>query len=382
MMNQVDESDFVLVVCTEKYNLRYRNREAQGQGRGVTWEGGLIIAELYEGQGINKKFIPVLLSPEGEKHIPRSLQPYTIYRLFNSEDYDVEKPGDYQSLYRHLTKQPAYSLPQLGKPQRLPSLNTSSSGEEKNGQQKQVEQPLPVAESSNKLEPLYSQSESSTAPPSQDTCTLTSSVLEMDSRALQQNLTNIQGQGTLEQCREVITQTSQWLLQHPNESFVRNQLLKLVQTKAERDQQLQIIDQTTCWLLENLEASNSFTLTEYLKLVTSQGTLEQGQSAVSLTLRWFAQQNDPFVRSHCLKLAKDKATSETAQELLNQTYSWLSENLEGCDSYVMTEYLRLVIERGNAEQRQQAKEQAAISLEKEDNPYVRTQYLKLLKITG
>ena len=29
MMNQVDESDFVLVVCTEKYNLRYRNRHLQ-----------------------------------------------------------------------------------------------------------------------------------------------------------------------------------------------------------------------------------------------------------------------------------------------------------------------------------------------------------------
>ena len=86
------------------------------------------------------------------------------------------------------------------------------------------------------------------------------------------------------------------------------------------------------------------------------------------------------MRRNCLILAKDKATSETAQALLNQTYSWLSENLEGCDSYIMAAYLRLAIERGNIEQQQKAKEQAAIWLERTDDSFVRTQYLKLLKI--
>ncbi|MBD2071804.1 hypothetical protein H6F93_30510 [Leptolyngbya sp. FACHB-671] len=219
---------------------------------------------------------------------------------------------------------------------------------------------------------------------SQDTCSSTSSVSGMDSGTVKKNLDNLQKQGTSEECREVITQTSQWLLQYPNESYVRNSLLKLVQSKATLDQQRQIIDQTTLWLSDNLEANNSFTLTEYLKLVISQGTLEQGQSAVSLTLKWLeqVQQDAPYVRRNCLKLAKDKATFETAQELLNQTYSWLSENLEGCDSYVMTAYLQLAIERGNAEQQQKAKEQAEIWLERADDSYVRAQYLKLLKIIG
>ena len=206
----------------------------------------------------------------------------------------------------------------------------------------------------------------------------------MDSGTVQKNLDNLQNQGTSEECREVITQTSQWLLQHPNESYVRNSLLKLVQSKATVDQQGQIIDQTTLWLLANLEASNSYTLTEYLKLVISHGTSEQGQSAVSLTLKWLeqVQQNDSYVRRNCLILAKDKATPETAQALLNQTNSWLSENLEGCDSYIMTAYLRLTIERGNIEQQQNAKEQAAIWLERSDDSYVRAQYLKLLKNIG
>ncbi|NJO40232.1 MAG: TIR domain-containing protein [Cyanobacteria bacterium RU_5_0] len=126
MMNQIDESDFVLIVCTEKYNLRYRNKAEQGQGRGVTWEGGLIIAELYDGQGINDKYIPVLLSPDGEKYIPRSLQAYTVYRLFD-EQYDAKIPGEFQNLYRHLSKQPEYEEPKLGKRIILPPIQPAPS---------------------------------------------------------------------------------------------------------------------------------------------------------------------------------------------------------------------------------------------------------------
>lgn len=127
MMEQIEDSDFVLVVCTEKYKLRYRSKEERGQGRGATWEGGLIIAELYSGQGVNDKFIPVLLSSEGEEYIPRSLQAYTIYRLLSSNSYDPNEQGEYQNLYRHLTKQPAYLTPQLGEPQILPPINGASS---------------------------------------------------------------------------------------------------------------------------------------------------------------------------------------------------------------------------------------------------------------
>ena len=119
MMERIEESDFVLVVCTEKYNLRYQNKEERGQGRGVTWEGGLIIAKLYDGQGINDKFIPILLSPEGEDYIPQSLRAYTIYRPWNNDNWDINKQGDYQNLYRHLTQQPAYVPALLGEPQIL-----------------------------------------------------------------------------------------------------------------------------------------------------------------------------------------------------------------------------------------------------------------------
>lgn len=257
--------------------------------------------------------------------------------------------GGYKELYRLLTCQPSAVANELG--------------------------------SLKKLGPILRSSTLLTALPSQNTESSTSSRLKIDSGTLHKDLVSLQNQGTVEECRVAIAQTSQWLLQYPSESYVRNQLLKLVQSKATIHQKCQIIEQTTLWLLENIKTSNSYTLTEYLKLVTAQGSLEQGQSAVSLTLNWLekVQQNDAYVRRNCLILAKDKAASETAQALLIQTYSWLSQNLEACDSYVMTAYLRLAIDRGNIEQQQQAKEQAATWLDSADDSYVRTQYLKLLK---
>jgi hypothetical protein len=358
MLDQIDESDFVLIICSERHYQRYRGKEEVNKGLGVTWESTLIMGKIYDNQGKNGKFYPVFLTPPDRRIIPDGIRT-SFYDLSGHNLSNLEtdpnrliNDGGYKELYRLLTRQPSVV------PKKIGSLK--------------------------KLEPIHRPSAPSTALLSQDTYSLTSSVLEIDSRTLQENLDNLQNQGTLEECREAITQTSQWLLQYPSESYVRNQLLKLAQSKATVDQQRQIIEQTTLWLLANLEASNSYTLTDYLKLVTLQGTSEQGQSAVSLTLKWLeqVQQNDSYVRRNCLILAKDKATPETAQALLNQTYLWLSENLEGCDSYVMTEYLRLAIKRGNIEQQQKASEQTAIWLKRSDDSYVRTQYLKLLKNIG
>lgn len=142
MMDQIEDADYVLVVCTEKYHLRYRNKEERGQGRGVTSEGELIIANLYDGQGINERFIPILLSPEGEKHIPRSLQAYTVYRLFDNAGYDLKQQGGYRELYRHLTKQPAHVPPEIGEPQLLPPISGASFNLDDDGEIIQAEEPV------------------------------------------------------------------------------------------------------------------------------------------------------------------------------------------------------------------------------------------------
>lgn len=132
MRNQIKESNFVLVVCTEKYELRYWNKEEQGQGRGVTWEGGLIIEELYDGQGINNKYIPIILSHTDKKYIPDSLKSYTVYKLFD-EKYDPMIQGGFQDLYRHLTHQPEVVPPELGDCLKLPPIQAPPSNLDSDG---------------------------------------------------------------------------------------------------------------------------------------------------------------------------------------------------------------------------------------------------------
>ena len=107
MLNQVEEASFVLVVCTEQYDQRFRGRETIGKGKGATWEGGVIIQELYDDQGQNSKFIPITLAPEDSKFIPSPLRGATSYRLNTADGYEL--------LYRRLTNQPRTRKPELGK---------------------------------------------------------------------------------------------------------------------------------------------------------------------------------------------------------------------------------------------------------------------------
>jgi formylglycine-generating enzyme required for sulfatase activity/nucleoside phosphorylase len=111
MLNQVDRADFVLIACSEEYDRRFRGNETYGKGKGATWEGGVIIQELYDAQGQNSKFIPITINPEDANFIPSPLRSATSYRLQNDDGYEL--------LYRRLTNQPRNRKPQLGKLQTL-----------------------------------------------------------------------------------------------------------------------------------------------------------------------------------------------------------------------------------------------------------------------
>jgi hypothetical protein len=108
---QVEESTFVLVACTETYLRRFRKREAPQVGLGGTWEGHIITQELYEAQGRNKKFIPIVFSQEDDPFVPLVLQSATRYQL----------PDKYDRLYRRLTGQPFLVMPGLGAVQPRPA---------------------------------------------------------------------------------------------------------------------------------------------------------------------------------------------------------------------------------------------------------------------
>jgi hypothetical protein len=124
MDRNLDESGFVLMVCTETYRRRVMGREEPGKGLGVRWEGGLIYNRIYHDEPSGSRFIPVLLPGSDPAHIPNPVQGHSYYRIAT---FDLADPG-YQALYRHLTDQPDTPRPGLGpvtvlppRPRLLPS---------------------------------------------------------------------------------------------------------------------------------------------------------------------------------------------------------------------------------------------------------------------
>lgn len=78
MENQIETSDYVLVVCTETYYKKYLQLQ---EGKGVTWEISSIYQSLYNLKGHNDKFIPVVFEESDSQYILKTLQPYTMYNI-------------------------------------------------------------------------------------------------------------------------------------------------------------------------------------------------------------------------------------------------------------------------------------------------------------
>lgn len=111
MHRQLDEADFVLLVCTARYRDRFDGRAPANEGAGVNWEGLLTANELYASHGRTERFIPVLFEPTPEL-VPAPLRGHTRYQL----------PEQYTDLLRRLTGQPKTKPPPLGAPVHLPAL--------------------------------------------------------------------------------------------------------------------------------------------------------------------------------------------------------------------------------------------------------------------
>lgn len=118
MERQIEQAEFVLVVCTPIYMRRYRGTEVTGKGLGTTWEAILTRQDLYEMQATNTKYIPVIFERPDPLSastisvtdiIPKPLRPYTYYLL----------PGGYEALLQYLLGRPAIVAPPLGSPRVL-----------------------------------------------------------------------------------------------------------------------------------------------------------------------------------------------------------------------------------------------------------------------
>ncbi|MCU0917994.1 MAG: NACHT domain-containing protein, partial [Planctomycetes bacterium] len=95
----IERADYVLVVCTEKYQARFEGREPRGRGQGAKWEGAIIELEMYQdelGCGENEecRFIPVGFCPRSAAPVPRILS--------GTSFYNVADPDEYAALLRRL----------------------------------------------------------------------------------------------------------------------------------------------------------------------------------------------------------------------------------------------------------------------------------------
>lgn len=104
METEICNSDYVLIVCSEGYTAKFTHKS---RGKGVKWEGAIISQEIYESEGRNRKFIPVLFSENDKDFIPRALKTYTYY--------NIQTQDGYEKLYRRITRQPAIRKPPIGK---------------------------------------------------------------------------------------------------------------------------------------------------------------------------------------------------------------------------------------------------------------------------
>lgn len=95
---QIEDADFVLMVCTESYYHNVKGERKPQTGRGVVWEAAIIRQLLYDAGMVSEKFVPVLFSEDQAEHIPTMIRGRTHY-IADTDD-------GYHRLLRHLTGQP------------------------------------------------------------------------------------------------------------------------------------------------------------------------------------------------------------------------------------------------------------------------------------
>lgn len=118
MDQNIANAEFVLMVCTENYYKRVMDKEEDGIGLGIKWEGKLIYQHIYNSDSKSKKFIPILIKQEDSKFIPTPIQGATHYTITKQEDCD--------KLYWYLRGINPNQKPELGKLRPLPEKEKKS----------------------------------------------------------------------------------------------------------------------------------------------------------------------------------------------------------------------------------------------------------------
>jgi tetratricopeptide (TPR) repeat protein len=105
MERQIEGRDFTLMVCTESYRRRFMEDEASGVGRGVVWEARILRNLLYEDSQWQGRIVPLLFASAARQFVPT---------VFRGNFYDVSEDNGFESLLRHLLREPGSGAESLG----------------------------------------------------------------------------------------------------------------------------------------------------------------------------------------------------------------------------------------------------------------------------
>ncbi|GAB1511727.1 SEFIR domain-containing protein [Actinophytocola sp. KF-1] len=118
MLQQVRESNFVLIIASPEYRRRSEGDAEPGEGRGVQWEAALIRDEYYaDRSAAESKFLPVLLPGRSTDDIPAWFGRVSV-TSYPVTDFTVAGAED---LLRVITGQPRAIPVPLGRVPVLPS---------------------------------------------------------------------------------------------------------------------------------------------------------------------------------------------------------------------------------------------------------------------
>ncbi|MFV8749910.1 SUMF1/EgtB/PvdO family nonheme iron enzyme [Nannocystaceae bacterium ST9] len=112
IMNQVEDAEYVLLVCTPTYKQRFDGREMGHDAREVTFEGLLTTQRLYDGKFDLTRLIPVVLRGGTADAIPNLVRGATRYLL----------DRDYGALVERLLGRPGITPVSLDEPEVLTGM--------------------------------------------------------------------------------------------------------------------------------------------------------------------------------------------------------------------------------------------------------------------
>ena len=106
MAKQIKESDFVIIICTERYWNRINGIGKDGIGKGVYFESTLAYHHIYYDKERVNRFISVLFDRNDFKYVPSLLKGFSCYCVNDEKEA--------KTLYRKLKKEPTTIRPNLG----------------------------------------------------------------------------------------------------------------------------------------------------------------------------------------------------------------------------------------------------------------------------